>query len=183
MTTADAQSQTLFEQVLGRDFSRLVEPVHALHRMRGDARYAGRVNVMQATHPLARLLAKVTRLPPAMRDAPLQVEFNANAAQETWHRSFDGHVMQSRLHVRRGALREWLGPVRFTFALRVDTDGAVLWRVARVHALGVLPLPTRWFDAVRCREDADGDRYTFEIDAVMPVIGRLVRYEGWLQRV
>lgn len=173
---------TLFEQVLGDDFARLAEPVQALHRVRGEARYAGRVSVIHATHPLARLLARVTQLPPAMRDAPLRVDFTADAAHEIWRRDFDGHVMRSRLHVHRGALREWLGPVRFTFALRVDAHGAVLWRVTRVHALGVLPLPPRWFDAVRCREAADGDRYTFEIDAAMPVIGRLVRYEGWLQR-
>ena len=182
MSDAALQSPTLFEQVLGDDFARTAGPVQALHRVRGVARYAGRVSVVHATHPLARVLARITRLPPAMHDAPLRVDFDADGAHETWRRSFDGHVMRSRLYVHRGALREWLGTVRFAFALRVDTDGAVSWRVSRVHVWGVLPLPPRWFDAVRCRESADGDRYTFEINAAMPVIGRVVRYEGWLQR-
>lgn len=182
MSRGDARDPTLFQQVLGDDFERLMQPVQDLHQVRGTALYVGCVSVSHARHVVARLLARATRLPPAMRDAPIRVDFTADAACETWARSFAGHVMRSRLHVRGGALREWLGPVRFTFALRVDADGAVLWRVARVHVLGLVPLPARWFDAVRCREAADGDRYTYEIDAAMPLIGRLVRYEGWLQR-
>lgn len=170
----------VFEQVLGADFARLAPAVQALHHAGGW--YAGRVDVVPAVHPVARLMARVTALPRAMRDAPLQVGIARTAAGETWTRNFDGHVMRSRLSTHAGLLREWLGPVRFGFHLRVDDDGALLWRVARVDVLGLLPLPSRWFDAVHCREAATGARYTFEVDAAMPVIGRLVRYTGWLER-
>lgn len=177
-----SDAAALFAQVLGAEFARLAAPVQALHRGRGRTRYAGRVDVEQATHPLARVLARVTRLPPAMRDAPLTVEFIADANGECWRRDFDGHAMHSRLHVDAGSLTERLGPARLTFALTVDADGALHWRIARVRLLGVLPLPRAWFDAVRCREGARDGRYAFEVDAAMPVIGCLVRYRGWLER-
>ena len=182
MTAFHASRATVFEQVLGDAFMRLVAPVHTLHRVQGRARYVGQVSVVHAARPVARLLARITHLPRAMRDAPLVIEFDADPTRETWVRSFDGHRMRTQLHVHRGALREWLGPVRFTFALTVDVDGALLWRVARVEAFGVLPLPAHWFDEVRCREFSDGDRYTFDVRAAMPLVGVLVHYSGWLQR-
>ena len=59
-------------------------------------------------------------------------------------------------------------------------DGAIVWRVVRVHALGV-PLPARWFRSVRARESAGDDgRYHFDVSASMPIAGLLVHYRGWL---
>ncbi|HYM86593.1 MAG TPA: DUF4166 domain-containing protein, partial [Pseudoxanthomonas sp.] len=70
----------------------------------------------------------------------------------------------------------------FGFRLTVE-QGVIVWRVARVHALG-LPLPARWFRNVIAYEsdhesERDG-RYLFDVMAAMPVIGLLVHYRGWL---
>ena len=55
------------------------------------------------------------------------------------------------------------------------------WTVERARLFGVLPLPARLFDGVRCRESQDeAGRYTFFVKARLPVLGLLVRYEGWL---
>ena len=70
------------------------------------------------------------------------------------------------------------GLVRFGFRLRVR-DGGIEWTVERVRALGV-PLPARWFSGVRARESAQGERYAFDVQAALPVIGPLVHYRGWL---
>lgn len=181
MSAPGGDAPPLFAQVLGPSFGQLPAPVQALHGVRGHARYCGRVTVQPARRLLARMLARATQLPGEMVDAPLTVDFDADARGETWRRDFDGQAMRSRLHVHDGALREWLGPVRFTFALAVDGE-ALVWRVARVDVFGLLRLPAAWFASVRCREGARDGRYIFEVDAVMPVVGRLVRYEGWLER-
>ena len=79
-------------------------------------------------------------------------------------------------------LCEQLGLARFGFRLTVE-EGVIVWRVARVHALGV-PLPVRWFRSVQARESASDDgRYCFDVSAWMPIAGLLVHYRGWLDAV
>lgn len=175
----DARTPTLFQALLGATFFRLPEAVRRLHGVRGHARYVGQATVERGTHPLARLCARVAGLPPAMRDAPLTVDFDANARQETWRRSFDGTPMRSQLSLRHGMLCERLGALRFRFHLYLHED-ALHWRVAGVRAFGVLPLPARWFEGVRCVEREVDGRYAFEVDAALPLAGTVVRYRGWL---
>jgi len=88
--------------------------------------------------------------------------------------------MVSRLWEHEGHLHEQLGAVRFAFDLQAR-DGGIDWTVRRVWALGLLPLPTRWFGGVRCREAWHGQRYTFLVDVTLPWAGALIRYEGWLE--
>ena len=63
-----------------------------------------------------------------------------------------------------GCLAERMGPVRFGFRLcRIDKD--LHWVAEAARLLGVLPLPTRWLDGVRCRAYAERERDQFEVDA------------------
>lgn len=174
-----APAATLFQQVLGAGFYTLPEAVRRLHAVRGSARYAGIASVERGHHPLAWLCARIAGLPPAMRDAPTTVEFTADAARETWRRDFGGVPMRSRLVLRRGLLHEWLGPLQFRHRLHAGS-GALWWQLAGVRLFGVLPLPAGWFDGVRCREREHEGRYEFLVEARLPLVGLVVRYEGWL---
>lgn len=170
----------LFRSLLGADYDRLPPAVRALHGVHGHARHAGLATIVRGTHPLSRFVAALTRLPPAAVDLHTRVVFAADCAGETWQRDFGGHAMPSRLWRCGTALCERLGAVEFRFALHVD-DGALHWRVSGARLFGALPLPTAWFARVHCREGEDAQgRYTFLVDASMPVVGCLVRYEGWL---
>lgn len=122
-----------------------------------------------------------TRLPPANESARTIVEFAATADGETWRRDFAGTRMASRYRARGALLCERLGLVEFAFALRVDA-GEILWTTAGVRLFGVLPLPAAWFAGVRCREREREGRYEFMVEASLPLLGPLVRYEGWLER-
>jgi hypothetical protein len=173
----DRAVTALFERLLGDAFGSLAPRVRKLHRDAGTRRYRGEVEVERGNHPLAVLCARATRLPPA-GSGPIEVEIASDAAGECWARHVGGHVMRSRLQDCGGLLRERLGLVTFTFALQAR-EGAIEWRVVRVHALG-LPLPVRWFGAVAaCEGESDG-RYTFDVSAALPLAGLLVRYRGWL---
>ena len=110
---------------------------------------------------------------------PTEVAFSARGQGEQWARRFDRWPMVSRLWAHEGLLREQLGAVRFEFALQAA-------RVASTGRCGgsgrsLLPLPTRWFGGVRCREAWRGERYTFRVDVRLPWVGALIRYEGWLE--
>lgn len=171
---------TVFQQVLRARFFNLPASLRALHSMRGRAVYAGRVRIERGRNPLARMCAAVAGMPPAMADAPLQVEFTADARAETWRRDFGGHRMTSRLRCRKGVLVERLGPLQFRFALHT-ADGAIYWNAVGVRVFGIVPLPAALFAQVRCREREHAGRYEFLVEATLPLLGPLVRYEGWLE--
>jgi hypothetical protein len=170
----------LFARVLGATLAQTPPCVQRLHGGAPLARYRGEVEVERGGGLLARVLARATFLPPAGR-GPVEVEIAARDGRERWVRRIGGRAMPSRLWVRRNDPRLWerLGPVVFGFGLRVE-DGAILWWVENVRVLGLLPLPSRWFRAVRCRESGAGDRYRFDVRAELPGIGLLVHYRGWL---
>ena len=173
---------TLFQQALGAAFFNLPTSVRRLHAVRGTARYAGIASIERGRNPLARLCANIAGLPATMREVPITVEFVADAKSEAWHRDFGGTRMHSRLAFRDGLLRERIGPLQFRHVLLANA-GAIWWRVESVRLLGVLPLPARWFRGVRCREREHADRYEFLVEAALPLVGQVIRYEGWLEPV
>jgi hypothetical protein len=170
---------TLYQQLLGPSFSGLPEKLRALHGVHCRTTWAGRADVVRGDGLVARLCATIAGLPPAMRDAPTRVEFISDHSGEAWNRSFGGHGMASRLSAHDGLLRERLGPILFHFEL-VVANGEITWQVRSVRALG-LPLPARLFRGVRCREREWQGRYEFSVEAALPWVGLLVRYEGWLE--
>ena len=178
---AGSAAPTLFQQVLRAPFFTLPDALRALHGAHGAGDYAGRVDVVRGRHPLARWCARIAGLPPEMQGAPLRVGFRADAGGETWRRDFNGFPMTSRLRCRDGLLHERLGPLRFRFRLHIH-EHALYWRVAGVRLLWLLPLPARMFSGVHCREREQDGRYAFRVEAALPLVGLLVRYEGWLER-
>ena len=171
---------TVFQQVLRAPFFNLPDSLRALHSIRGRGEYAGQVSIERGSNPLARLCGAIAGLPPAMTGAPLRVEFTADARGETWRRNFGGRPMTSRLKCRKGLLCERLGPVQFRFLLHT-ADGAIYWNLAGVRLLGLLPLPAALFGQVQCREREHAGRYEFRVEATLPLLGPLIRYEGWLE--
>lgn len=171
---------TVFQQVLRAPFFNLPDSLRLLHSLRGRGEYAGRVEIERGRNPLARLCGWLAGLPPAMRDAPLRVEFQADARGETWRRDFGGHRMASRLRCRKGLLVERLGPIQFRFALHT-AGGAIYWNAVGARLLGIVPLPARLFARVQCREREHEGRYEFRVEAALPLAGPLIRYEGWLE--
>lgn len=171
---------SLFQQVLGAAFFRLPDSLRQLHSSRGLVRYAGQATVERGRNPLARACAWLAGLPPAGEDQPIVVEFECAPGRETWRRRFGAARMTSTLRLHGGRLRERLGPV----SLRIDlhaNEGVIWWTVVGARLLGVVPLPASLFDGVRCREYEREGRYCFEVEAVLPMAGRVIRYAGWLE--
>lgn len=171
-------NRPLFERVLGPVFERLAPQVRALHSVQGRQCWSGDAEVRRGSHWLVAPCAWLARLPPTS-NVPVTVEFVVDAGGERWNRRFGPARMDSRLWQRDGRLFERLGAVRFQFGLR-EEGGQVLWHAEKVWAFGVLPLPARWFAQVHCRERERHGRYEFLVDVSMPLVGRLIRYEGWL---
>lgn len=182
MTVAADAGDALFPRLLGERFAGLPPTVRRLHLHPGVARYRGEAEVLRGRHPLARLFAWATHLPPS-GTGPVVVEIEAGGGRERWVRRIGGDAMPSRLWAGEGTseglLCERLGAVQFGFALEAEA-GTIVWRVARVRVFGGLPLPVRWFAGVVARESEHDGRYRFDVRAAMPVAGLLVHYRGWL---
>lgn len=177
--TSATPADALFRRLLGAEtFDALPAPLRILHLREGRALWHGEVEVMRGRGLLSRFCAWVTCLPP-QGTGPIAVEIIANDGREQWTRHVAGHAMRSRLWADDGLLDERLGLVDFRFRLtRVDHD--IVWSVAGVRVLGLLPLPVAWFSQVRARESAEDGRYRFEVVAALPLAGPLVHYRGWL---
>lgn len=170
--------QPLFHPVLGEAYASLPPSVRALHD--GSGRWQGEATVERGRGRLSRLCAWLTRLPPAGAH-PVVVEIVAGHGGERWTRRYGAaHAMPSRLWIARGALCERLGPVTLRYRMTVEND-AIVWRVAGIRILGLLPLPASAFAGVEARESGEDGRYRFDVRARLPGIGLLVHYRGWLE--
>jgi hypothetical protein len=56
---------------------------------------------------------------------------------------------------------------------------SIEWQLRGIRYLG-FPLPLRLFAGTRAREYIDDGRYHFDVSAVLPFVGLLIRYRGWL---
>jgi hypothetical protein len=170
----------LYRRLLGERFERLPARVQELHDLDGASIWAGRADVERGRSRASRMMATVFGLPPAGRDQALRVTFRATNGREIWERRFEGATFRSIQYERAGLLNERVGPTTFVFALQTSANGLAL-KLDAVRFLGA-PLPRFMWPSVFTFESEREGRYHFEVEAALPLIGRLVRYSGWLER-
>ena len=174
----------LFQRILGRRFEELAEPVRRLHSLTAPMAVAGLAEVEVAPGPIASMTCWLAGLPAPGSDVPVSVEFRPDGrGGEIWARRFGVRRCSSSFRATRLAgedlLVERFGPFDLEFRLQAVNNG-LSWLLVGVTCVGIRA--PRWVvPKVRCLESADGDRYHFEIEAAMPLIGPLIRYRGWLE--
>jgi hypothetical protein len=174
----------LFPELLGQAAWRhLPEPLRRMHGAESRVLARGSADVEGSTHPLARRLRRSLGLPEPGTQQPLEFSIQRDAGREIWTRRFANGQMRSVLDRRAGSpyLRECLGPATFDFMLH-HQGHAIDWDLRRVKVYG-LRLPRSWFGHVLSRSGATDNRYTFDIDTRLPLIGQLIAYRGWLEHV
>jgi len=172
--------QPLYARVMGEDFTLLPPAVRALHLVNGDLAAAGMAEVIRGKGLPARLLCRIMGFPAAAEQVPVSVWMREEEGVETWRRDFGGAAFSSRLSQRGNLLTERFGPMRFGFALRVETDGLTMhftrwW-------LGPLPMPRFLMPRGVAREHEAEGRFHFDVPIALPLIGPVIHYRGWLNR-
>jgi hypothetical protein len=170
----------LYRRLLGERFARLPARVRELHDLAGASIWTGRADVERGRSLPSRMVATLFGLPPAGRDQALRVTFTTVGETEVWSRAFGNAVFRSVQYERGGLLRERVGPSTFVFALETSADGLAL-KLKGVRFLGI-PLPAFLAPSVFTFESERDGRYHFEVEASLPLLGRIVRYQGWLER-
>lgn len=172
-----------YPQVLGPVFQDLPPLLQKLHRPGTRAVWRGRADVTRSRNPLAGLVAALFRFPKAGLDRPVEVTFTTDPqGRETWTRRFAARRMWSRQEAGRGRdeglILESFGPFRFGLAL--DWDESRLRLVPRLWRLGPVPLPGWLMPQGPAWEEEIEGRFHFHVEISLPLIGPVVRYQGWL---
>ncbi|KMW59003.1 putative transmembrane protein [Candidatus Rhodobacter oscarellae] len=183
-THAAEPAGTLYQALLGTAYADLPAEVQKLHGETGTRVWQGEAEVTGGATILHRLIARILGFPTRSGTTPLAVHFNAKGPRETWTRDFDGEVMVT--HQSRGTGRdahllvERFGKLTVSLALVVEGDRL---RLAPRHwRLMGLPMPRFLLPGGESYETGHDGRFRFHVDVRLPLLGRLVRYRGWLTR-
>jgi hypothetical protein len=171
----------LYRTLLGDRFELLPARVRELHDLTEATDWIGRADVERGRSWFARALAALFSLPPHGCDQPLSVSFTPDNGREVWMRRFGARTFRSVQFEWNGLLAERIGMSCLMSALQASPEGLGL-RLEKVRVLG-MPLPRSLHPRVRTFESEQDGRYRFEAEAHLPLIGLLVRYTGWLERV
>lgn len=182
----DGRQTEPYPETLAPVFHDLPPILQHLHHPGTRSIWRGRAKVTRGKGILAALVAALFRFPKAGFAQPVEVTFTTDAlGRETWTRRFGSRVMRSTQEIGKGRdaalIVERFGPFRFGLAL--DWDGTRLQIIPRRWGIGPLPLP-RWLTprGPAWEEVRDG-RFHFHVEIILPLIGPVVRYEGWLEPV
>jgi hypothetical protein len=185
METSVQSDPGLYPTLLGESWSNLDEAVRRLHAAGAPLHAVGVFRVRHGTNWVARALAWLARLPAAGEAVDVGLVVTARGGGEEWRRAFAGRPLVSVQYAgANGLLLERMGAVEMRFrlaavggALTYETTSAALcvgsWRV---------PLP-RWLrPRVVASEKpvGDGGPIAVAVEVRLPLLGRLVAYEGTL---
>lgn len=144
--------------------------------------WQGRCMVTGAETAAGRWVAWLFGFPRETADAPIDVEFAASGSGELWTRKIGRRVMQSRqfigLRKPPGWIVERFG--LFDFDLEVQAGGQRLTLAMRGMRVFRLPVPRVLWPRIQAIEMEEGGRFCFDVQIAAPLVGRLVRYRGWL---
>lgn len=170
----------LFQIMLRNGYSQLPEVVRNFHEAR-LGHFDGEVEVSGGAGWGATFLRKLAGLPDPMPRAPAVVKVLRTEVQERLLRQFGPSQFASRLSRvnKQNLLREEFGLFTFYFTLSAGQQ-RIHWRCVSWSLAGI-PMPDSLAPDVDAWEGADEQgRYLFHVAIDMPMVGRLLAYEGWL---
>jgi NAD(P)-dependent dehydrogenase (short-subunit alcohol dehydrogenase family) len=174
----------IYARAIGSAFDALPAPIRTLHETPGRSLWRGEAVTEGASGPLAGLVARIVGFPEAQAACPAEVAIEADGDRSVWRRRIGGHAFVSVLsHPRPGGrVSERFGPLSMSLTLTPE-GGRLVYRVDGWR-LGPIPLPRGLGPWTRAHEEVDAEgRFVFDVEIFAPLIGRLVRYRGWLARI
>ncbi|MCF3593338.1 DUF4166 domain-containing protein [Rhodobacteraceae bacterium LMO-12] len=169
-----------FWQAITCDGLNVAPALAAFHNGTGRNVWEGQCDVEIRRGWLARIALGLGGFPPAGRAITLRMVTETLDGQSLWTRTFGARRMVSSQRLTRQGVEEKFGPVCLTMALS-ECDRGLAIRVVRMSLFG-LPMPRALLPKSVSREyqDAEG-RFCFDISGDLPLLGRLIRYHGWLR--
>jgi hypothetical protein len=181
--TRDQETGPLYRRILGSAWHALPQEIRAMHELSGTMTASGVAGVERGGGMLARLAASLFRLPRGGENVPVRVIFTARDGVEIWQRNFAGRRFESVQSEGQGRssrlIEERFGPVRVALAVVLEDGGLRL--IVRRWALFGVPMPMWLAPHGEAREFVREGRFNFDVEIRQRLIGRVVRYRGWLE--
>ena len=184
MTAVMIGNSPLYVRVIGDAWTQIAEPIRRVHASHSISRASGRLRVEDGRHFLARMLARMLRLPRPTAEAETELMVTVGPECEHWQRTFNGRHLKTRQYESNTSeLAEQFGVLEFRF--RLDASGGNLLYVQREAAVLFGPvrlrIPAAWAPRVEAREDPAGPtRIKVAVRVVLPGIGQLIAYDGFV---
>jgi hypothetical protein len=183
--TEQPEAAPLYRRVLGDAYERMPAPLQQLHDLNAVMTAEGLAQVERGRSVVARFVATVMGFPQEGKDVPVRVRFRREGARERWQRTFGSRTFSSTQEEGLGRfdrlLCERFGPFAFGLALIINNERLAL--VVRRWSVFGLPLPRALAPRGDAYEHGADERFNFHVEIALPVVGRIVRYRGWLKPV
>ena len=172
----------LYMRVMGDSWTQIAAPVRCVHATHSIVRAHGHLRIQHGRHPVARLLARMLRLPHPCAAAEACLIVTARADREHWQRTFNGRRLDTRQYEsKESELAERFGVFELRF--RLDASEGSLLYVQRGAAFLFgsvrLRIPVSWSPRVEAREDPAGPRRVqVDVRVALPGVGPLITYDG-----
>ncbi len=175
----------LYARLLGTSWLQVADEVRAVHSTAPIVRARGRLRISHGRSRVARVLARVLRLPRATDAAETRLVVTSVADGEQWLRAFDDRRLDTRQYFAGdGELAERIGILEFRFRLEAS-DGGILFRQLEAALLCGslrLRLPTTWTPRVIAREDPAGaNQVHVHVQVELPAVGPVLTYDGTIE--
>ena len=177
----------LYPQVLGSSWSELDAIVRQFHSEGEIVHAVGTFRIEHGSNRFSRFLAWMGRLPAAGEVVDLRLIVTPMRDGEEWRRSFAGRLLVSKQWRRPdGLLAEHMGLLELRFRIEV-IDSSLHYHTQRAALrLGPFCLPLlRWMAPCVTASEKPSDNGTIhvKVEARLPLLGRLISYEGTVTRV
>jgi saccharopine dehydrogenase-like NADP-dependent oxidoreductase len=173
----------LFMRVLGQTAFASIPPItQTLHCGAPAVLGEGLADIDAPDSFAGRLISALFRFPKPGKDVPVSVLVEQTPSGERWLRLYPGRDMQSFMSngdAENQTLEERFGPLSFRMKITGHELGLDMeMETARV---GPLPLPKRLLPKIVATERSSSEgNHVFDVSISLPLIGRIVRYRGWL---
>lgn len=179
------QNQSTFRLLLGASFDRLPRTLQAVHQGLPEQTLEGIAKVQRGKGLLANGVANLFGFPQTQPGVSICVKIQQKAGTEEWQRAFGKQRFKSTLAAGTGP-SQWLlierfGALRVHIAL-VVANSQLNW-VVRGATLWGLRLPRMLLPSGNSYEYESEGSFHFHVEICLPLVGLVVRYEGWLKPV
>jgi Domain of unknown function (DUF4166) len=177
----------LYARLLGASWDQLAEPVRIIHTTESTVRAGGRLRIAHGPSRLARLFARMLRLPRPSDAAETRLIITPDESGERWQRAFEDRLLDTEQYeAGECELAERFGALEFRYRLEASQGSLVYRQVDAGVLFGSirLRLPVKCAPRVDAREDALGARHLrVHVCVAFPVLGPVLTYDGVIHLV
>jgi hypothetical protein len=174
-------SSALYAKLLGKEWQMLAENIRLAHSVESEVR--GHFCVTRGNGWFAQRLAGLARLPQANNSVEASLKIVTEGQSQRWERRFANETFTTKQwEGTHGQLVERFGQWELSFKIRVDAGNLLYEQFgAKICFAGLcISMPRACAPFVVAKEVSEGTRVIITVFVTLPLVGRLISYEGFL---